>query len=281
MEEVRKRYIGVYQSPKGDKWYASIRNNGKSIHIGTFSSPEEAAKAYDAKAYELRGDNTKFNFKNNIHICEAPFCKDRVTTKYKGHWVCKKHKTQIKKHGRFLERTIYDKNEIIKDGKYSYIVLYNKKCKEIAKTKIDSKNVDRVKEYKWYLRPDGYVATNNYNGEYAYLHCVICNKQDKYYADHIDRNKLNNTEENLREADGTENQMNKGIMRNNSSGKVGVYWSKANNAWCVMICIRGDHQNLGYFSSFDEAVKCRIDAEKKYFKEYRVMNERIVKGEIL
>lgn len=281
-----KKYIGVYKSK--NKWYSRIRHEGKQIYIGSFDSPEEAAETYDKKAYELKGDNAKFNFRNNYHMCEAPDCNNKAITKFKNYWVCQKHKSQLKTYNHFLERTIYDSNEIINDEAYSYIILYDKNCNQIAKTKIDTKNVDIIKGYKWYLRPDGYVATNNYNGEYAYLHCIICNKQNKKYADHKDRNKLNNTEENLREADGSENQMNKGIRSNNTSGKVGVHWSKENNAWCAMICVKGEHMNLGYFSSFDDAVDCRIKAEEKYFKEYRAMNElevmpvneRIVKGEI-
>lgn len=268
-----KKYIGVYCYKNGSKWYSRIRHNGEQIYIGSFNSPEEAAIAYDEKAYELKGDNVKFNFRNNDHICEAPNCNKNAITKFQNYWVCQKHKAQLKTHKHFLERTIYDNNEVINDGLYSYIVLYDKKCKEIGKAKIDSKNVDLIKDYKWYLRPDGYVATNDYNGMYAYLHCVICNKQNKNYADHKDRDKLNNTEENLREADGSENQMNKGIRCDNTSGKVGVHWSKQNNAWCAMICVRGKHLNLGYFSSFNEAVNCRIKAEEKYFQEYKAINE--------
>lgn len=95
------------------------------------------------------------------------------------------------------------------------------------------------------MRPDGYVATNNFDGKYAYLHRIVFGCHSKKYIDHIDRDKLNNTEKNLREADGSENQMNKGIRTNNTSGKVGVHWSKSNNAWCAMICVRKKHINLG------------------------------------
>lgn len=186
---------------------------------------------------------------------------------------------QLKQNNCFLKRTIYDKNEIIVDGDYAYIILYNKKCEEVSRTKIDIKNIEYIEDYKWYLRPDGYVATNNYHGMYMYLHCLICNKNSKYYVDHKDRNKLNNTEENLREANGSENQMNKGMSRRNTSGKVGVHWAKKQGAWCAMIGINGTIKNLGYFSDFNDAVKCRIEAEHKYFKEYRAIDERIVKGE--
>lgn len=286
---MKSKYIGVYWSESSQKWYSRIRHNGSQIYLGIFDNEEDAALAYDEKAYELRGDNSKFNFKNNNHMCEADNCCDKAITKFRGCWVCQKHKSQLKQNGKFLNRTIYDKNDIeIRDG-YAYMSLYNKQCDKIAETIIDIHNIEEIKDYKWYLRPDGYVATNNYNGIYMYLHSLICNKNNKYYVDHKDRNKLNNTEGNLREADGSENQMNKGIRTNNTSGKVGVHWAKDQGRWCAMICVRGNHINLGYFDAFEDAVNCRVNAEHYYFNDFRAedehkaymsVNERIVKGEI-
>ncbi len=174
------------------------------------------------------------------------------------------------------KRNKFDKNEIIVDGNIAYIVLYNKNNEEVARTKIDAFNVELVSNIKWYLRPDGYVATNNYNGKYKYLHKLICSNNNKIYVDHKDRDRLNNTVENLRSADDSENGMNKGIRSNNTSGKVGVHWSRGNKKWCAMICVKGKHINLGYFDDYNEAVKCRIDAEHKYFKDFKVLNERKV-----
>ena len=211
---------------------------------------------------------------DSLPICSIEGCGSKSFQRYKGEmWLCAKHTSQMRNHGRILERSIYDKNEIIIDGDVAYIVLYNKKCEEIAKAIIDAKNVNLVKDAKWYLRKDGYVATMNYNGKYTYLHRLICGQMNKRYVDHKNRNKLVNTEENLREADSSENHMNAGIRSNNTSGKVGVYWAKDKNKWCAMICARKKHINLGCYTNFEDAVKARVEAEKKYFKEYRVANE--------
>lgn len=172
-------------------------------------------------------------------------------------------------------RTKFDKNEIVIEENLSYIILYNNANQEKARTIIDSKNINKIRDYKWYLRPDGYVATNNYDGKYAYLHNIVIG-ENILYSDHIDRDRLNNTEGNLRYADGSENGANKGIRKNNISGKVGVHWSKQNNKWCAMIGYNHKHINIGYFDYFEDAVNARIEAEKEYFKEFRPINEMIV-----
>ena len=40
----------------GNKYGAIIRVKGKNVSLGSFNTPEQAAKAYDKKAYELHGD---------------------------------------------------------------------------------------------------------------------------------------------------------------------------------------------------------------------------------
>ena len=46
-----------------NKWVAQIMNNGTKVKIGLFSTPEEAARAYDKKAIELFGEFANINFR--------------------------------------------------------------------------------------------------------------------------------------------------------------------------------------------------------------------------
>lgn len=56
------KFKGVNYHAINRKWIAQIRYRGKGIYLGSFSSPEEAAKIYDNKARELFGDYATFNF---------------------------------------------------------------------------------------------------------------------------------------------------------------------------------------------------------------------------
>lgn len=55
-------YTGVSWSKKSKTWDAQISINGRNKHIGSFRNPEDAARAYDAKAKELRGEFAVTNF---------------------------------------------------------------------------------------------------------------------------------------------------------------------------------------------------------------------------
>lgn len=59
-------YKGVCWHKCSKKWVASIRFNGKGIHIGCYPSREQSARAYDKAARELFGDFAKTNFEAAI-----------------------------------------------------------------------------------------------------------------------------------------------------------------------------------------------------------------------
>jgi len=55
------RYKGVMYYSKSNKFGARITNNGKTVFLGLFLKPEDAAKAYDRKAIELFGEFARVN----------------------------------------------------------------------------------------------------------------------------------------------------------------------------------------------------------------------------
>jgi hypothetical protein len=62
-----KVYAGTDEFPEGrvwagGKWAASIKYNGKKIHLGLFDSEIDAAKTYDNEATKLFGEYINLNF---------------------------------------------------------------------------------------------------------------------------------------------------------------------------------------------------------------------------
>ena len=58
-----KRFIGVRQRPSG-RWVAEIKDSSQHVRLwlGTYDTPEDAARVYDEAARALRGENARTNF---------------------------------------------------------------------------------------------------------------------------------------------------------------------------------------------------------------------------
>lgn len=82
-------------------------------------------------------------------------------------------------------------------------------------------------------------------------------------VDHIDRNKLNNAWNNLREVSQRCNTRNRSTRSDNKTGVVGIRWHKGAKKWNAYIRDK-KHIHLGLFEDIRDAVKARWDAEVKY-----------------
>jgi hypothetical protein len=71
--------------------------------------------------------------------------------------------------------------------------------------------------------------------------------------DHIDRETLNDRVENLRQATRSENCINRGMQKNNTSGLRGVRFYEPLNKWLSRINYNGKSIHIGYFDTKEEA----------------------------
>jgi hypothetical protein len=195
-------------------------------------------------------------------------CKvDGCNGKHLAKGFCDKHYRQFKRYGHILERTIYDANEIIEYDDYAEIILYNNNNKEIARAMIDLEYIDKIKDYKWHISDSGY-AINNKVGS---LHRFIMNPPDNMVVDHINRNKLDNRECNLRICTHQQNDWNKSVISTNTSGFTGVIKTQW-NTWQARIEVNGKRITIGSFKTIEEAIEARRQAEIDYFGSYSPNN---------
>lgn len=180
---------------------------------------------------------------------------------------CERHYTQIRRHGKILERTRYEPNEVIDYGDYAAICLYNMKQEKVAVTKIDKDDIAKIREYKWCIVSSGDIVADK-NGERYALHRFLMNAPSNAQVDHIDRDRSNNRKQNLRVCSHRENSRNQDIRKDNTSGFPGVIWSKRDERWVARINYNGRLIHIGNFVNFEGAVSARIEAERRYFKDF-------------
>lgn len=87
---------------------------------------------------------------------------------------------------------------------------------------------------------------------------------DNLTLDRIDVNG-NYTKENCRWVTGSIQSYNQRISGHNTSGRTGVSYYKSRDQWEAYISFEKKFIKLGYFNSFEEAVKAREEAELKYY----------------
>src|SRR3974390_36932 len=93
-------------------------------------------------------------------------------------------------------------------------------------------------------------------------------------VDHRDRNGLNNTRLNLREAADGQNHANpaKRKRANASSRFKGVSFTPRTGRWAAGLTCAGRHVHLGYFDDERDAARAYDDAAPRHFGEFALTN---------
>lgn len=139
------------------------------------------------------------------------------------------------------------------------------------------KNCSQSTANQWNSKHAGKEAFTSIDAA-GYLHGTIFGKQ--YYAhriiwcilynewpleiDHDDGNRTNNIPSNLVDCSHRINMMNVKLRSDNSTGVVGIGWDNYRNKWVARIHVNGKNLLLGRFQKFDNAIKARQEAERRF-----------------
>lgn len=152
-------------------------------------------------------------------------------------------------------------------GEVTYISLTDREGRHKEFAIIDTEDLERVKQFRWFLQSNNYVATSIEKYTLLLHHFIL----DFYYdfridlePDHINRNGLDNRKSNLRLVTRSINNFNTDIRSTNTSGVKGVSYKNREHKWEANITVRRKHIHLGVFKTKEEAIAARQAAERKY-----------------
>lgn len=142
----------------------------------------------------------------------------------------------------------------IKDG-IGYIPLTRGKTAMVS-----IEDFEEISKYQWYTevtKGASYArrSTKKVNGKAGSIkmHQAIMGKIEGMEIDHISRDGLDNRRGNLRHCAHRQNEHNKKLQKNNTSGYKGVSWNEG--SWRVQISYNSKAYLLGRFSDKIEAAK--------------------------
>jgi hypothetical protein len=167
---------------------------------------------------------------------------------------------QIYRNGKILKRSRKDKNEVTDCGDYYEVCLYHKKNKELKRTKVDKDDLDKIKDYKWWLSDSNNYVCTSINKKKKYIHSLILGVKKNFIIDHINHDPLDNRNNNLRFVTAQQNSMN-------NKGR-GYSWDEINKKWRVDITVGGKRINLGRYKKKSEAIDVSRREKQKYFGGY-------------
>ncbi len=120
-------------------------------------------------------------------------------------------------------------------------------------TYVDAGDYEWLSQWAWHLH-NGYAARRE-KGKLIFMHREIAQPSKGMVVDHENRNKLDNTRDNLRVCTPQENGRNKGKRHDASSRFVGVSYCKDGGKWRSKIWFEGRNVAIGHFTDEVEAAR--------------------------
>jgi hypothetical protein len=95
----------------------------------------------------------------------------------------------------------------------------------------------------------------------ALIWAVVHGRWPSGVVDHADGDGANNRLANLREVSVAENNRNRRVPSNNSSGFIGVHWCKRHEKWIARITLAGKKVHIGSFDTAEAAHAARLKVQ--------------------
>lgn len=135
---------------------------------------------------------------------------------------------------------------------------------------VDDVDFEWLNQWKWCMQSSGYACRFDYSegsnpGKMILMHRLLLKPSEGLVVDHINRDKLDNRRDNLRIVSHSQNHLNSGLFKHNTSGYKGVTWDKERGKWKAQIKWNGKNKNLGLFllpehasAAYQEAKSAKI-----------------------
>jgi len=139
-------------------------------------------------------------------------------------------------------------------------------------TLVDDADFDYLVQWKWhaihYKDTGLWYVSRVLKHKVTAMHRLIMNCPTGMQVDHIDGDGLNNQRYNLRICTKDENNINKRVRKDNTSGYKGVTWNKKSKKWIAQIKSKKIHYLLGSFDNPEEAYKAYCKSAKELHGEF-------------
>lgn len=145
---------------------------------------------------------------------------------------------------------------------------------------VDDIDYDFLMQWKWlYNRKYAMRQRRESDGpgpSKIYMHNEIAKRAgltSKLQVDHRDRDTLNNRRHNLRSVTASQQILNRGLSRNNTSGYKGVSFDRSRQKYAADIMVDGTRMRLGRFKNPEDAAHAYNKAASKLHGEFAYLNK--------